>query len=128
MSEQSADYAPEVLGLCDFCNGVVTEEDEHGWDAEGFYHDHCVEEAEAEGVNLAVCDYYQDCGTCTFGCWQEPSCVTDTPTGGWPNPCFTPAEANRIAIRRYAYRLQRWRSWEWMRTRMDTPPIGRAES
>lgn len=22
--------------------------------------------------------------TCTFGCWQEPRCITDEPMRGWP--------------------------------------------
>jgi hypothetical protein len=71
-----------------------------------------------EEENLARCDYYQDCGICTFGCWDEPSCMT---SGPWPDPCFTPAEANSIVIRRYAYKMQRWWGWHRLAEWMSTP-------
>lgn len=44
-------------------------------------------------LDKSVCPYYQRYigapghdpdGTCSFGCRDEPSCVTDQPAGGWP--------------------------------------------
>jgi len=34
------------------------------------------------------CPYYQRTGNqkCNRGCWQEPSCITDEPLGGWLKP------------------------------------------
>jgi hypothetical protein len=43
--------------------------------------------------DLSGCAYYKRYieapghdpnGTCSFGCREEPSCVTDEPSGGWP--------------------------------------------
>lgn len=38
-----------------------------------------------------TCRYYQTAGrtdipteTCSFGCWEEPNCVTGQPSEGWP--------------------------------------------
>lgn len=41
-------------------------------------------------MSLASCPYYVyltqggERGTCTFGCREEPACITDEPEGGWP--------------------------------------------
>lgn len=39
---------------------------------------------------LASCPYYAGTGsrTCKSGCWQEPSCITDEPFGGWETEVF----------------------------------------
>lgn len=29
------------------------------------------------------CPYFHGLGTCKSGCWEEPSCQTGTPLGGW---------------------------------------------
>lgn len=41
--------------------------------------------------NWPTCRYYQTAGrtdipteSCSFGCWEEPNCVTGQPTEGWP--------------------------------------------
>ena len=31
-------------------------------------------------------------GTCSFGCWEEPDCMTGTPRDGWPS-------FNRLMVR-----------------------------
>lgn len=43
--------------------------------------------------DLGGCAYYQRCigtpgfsdGICSFGCQEEPECITCEPTGGWPS-------------------------------------------
>lgn len=41
-------------------------------------------------LNRGLCAYnlsnmgLLDRGTCSFGCWEEPSCHVDTPEEGWP--------------------------------------------
>lgn len=36
-------------------------------------------------ASASDCAYFRGVpgGTCTVGCWQEPSCITEEPTGGW---------------------------------------------
>lgn len=48
------------------------------------------DESEEYDVTLADCPYYRrgqpgadPKGTCSHGCWTEPSCKTDEPTNGW---------------------------------------------
>lgn len=81
-------------------------------------HHHGYAECPYEPPNLARCDYYQGVGSCTFSCWEEPSCQTDCPREGWPDPEWTPYELNVLAARRYAYRLQNWSNWQRVRTLM----------
>lgn len=40
---------------------------------------------------LASCPYYAGTGkrTCQSGCWEEPSCITDEPLGGWESEVYT---------------------------------------
>lgn len=35
--------------------------------------------------DMSSCPHYQGTGTCSFGCWEEPSCFTDEPMNGWPS-------------------------------------------
>lgn len=35
--------------------------------------------------DMSTCQYFQGKGTCTYGCHEEPSCITDAPIGGWPS-------------------------------------------
>lgn len=35
--------------------------------------------------DLSGCPYYMSGGTCIYGCWSEPACITDRPQGGWPS-------------------------------------------
>jgi hypothetical protein len=45
-----------------------------------------------DGPNLGTCPYYAHYRNpeqnpmvpCTFGCWDEPRCITDEPEEGWP--------------------------------------------
>lgn len=37
-------------------------------------------------INLSTCAYYRGVGTCSFGCRDEPACITCVPAEGWPNP------------------------------------------
>lgn len=38
-----------------------------------------------ESRDLSDCAYYRDpAGTCSHGCWEEPRCVTEEPSEGWP--------------------------------------------
>jgi hypothetical protein len=43
------------------------------------------------GVDLSDCPYYRSWqdgggdGKCNRGCHDEPSCITDEPTEGWPS-------------------------------------------
>lgn len=30
-----------------------------------------------------MCAYFRGIGICSFGCWEEPSCRTEEPSGGW---------------------------------------------
>lgn len=30
-----------------------------------------------------LCAYFRGIGTCSFGCWEEPSCTVAEPAGGW---------------------------------------------
>lgn len=45
---------------------------------------------EAHMSDLSTCDYFQrqyggdPDGICSFGCWEEPECVTCEPSEGWP--------------------------------------------
>lgn len=41
-----------------------------------------VEEA-SEALNAIACPYYRGVGSCASGCYTEPFCQADTPTGGW---------------------------------------------
>lgn len=34
-------------------------------------------------TSMIDCAYYQRGGICSFGCWEEPRCVTEEPYGGW---------------------------------------------
>lgn len=34
--------------------------------------------------DLTDCPWFRGTGTCSKGCWQEPSCQTDSPLYGWP--------------------------------------------
>lgn len=34
-------------------------------------------------ASIGDCAYYNGVGICSFGCWEEPSCQTDEPEGGW---------------------------------------------
>jgi hypothetical protein len=61
----------------------------------------------------AACPYYAGTGdrTCKSGCWQEPSCITDEPSGGWESQVFIQHnEPNPIlvAMRRSAADAQEW--------------------
>lgn len=71
-----------------------------------------IESEPPDGQNLARCDHYQGCGICSFGCWEEPRCITEQPREGWPDPHFTAQEANSIVVRRYAHRMQNWIAWQ----------------
>jgi hypothetical protein len=41
------------------------------------------------------CPYYQGVGICGSGCWEEPTCVTEEPTRGWP--AYEAASAREMA-------------------------------
>jgi hypothetical protein len=36
-----------------------------------------------EALTMVRCPYYQREGVCATGCWDEPACVVNRPTGGW---------------------------------------------
>lgn len=46
--------------------------------------------------DYSECAYYKRChgrpgyedGICSFGCHDEPACITDEPEGGWPTRVF----------------------------------------
>lgn len=35
--------------------------------------------------DMSGCAYFRGVGTCSFGCYSEPSCQTDQPEFGWPS-------------------------------------------
>ena len=47
------------------------------------------EDGDDFGLDLGTCPYYAHYrhnapfGTCSFGCWDEPRCITDEPEEGW---------------------------------------------
>lgn len=43
-------------------------------------------ESEQADWNLSTCAYYRGKGSCSFGCYTEPACITDEPMTGWPKP------------------------------------------
>lgn len=49
-------------------------------------------------AGLSSCAYYQQVGDgkCSYGCWQEPRCITDEPLEGWA------IESNHWWVRLYA--------------------------
>lgn len=38
-----------------------------------------------DDVDLSGCPYYRGVGICAYGCYSEPSCITDEPRHGWPS-------------------------------------------
>ncbi len=52
-------------------------------------------------IDLSDCPYYRGVGTCYASCYEEPSCITDEPSEGWPSrrtrSDLTPAEADAFA-------------------------------
>ena len=64
-----------------------------------------------EELNLGECDYYQGLGTCSFGCRDEPECMTCRPDGGWPVVNRHPVEEANRAARRLGRRVQNWLAW-----------------
>lgn len=61
-----------------------------------------VEEAEGIlGPDLSTCPYYREEGSCSFGCNDEPECVTCVPEGGWP------LERARALLARYGITIER---------------------
>lgn len=59
------------------------------WDGDDEASD--LEDPDDDGPDLGSCPYFahyynpeeNPMGTCTFGCWEEPECVTCQPEGGW---------------------------------------------
>lgn len=39
--------------------------------------------------DLSGCAYFRGVGTCSFGCYDEPSCQTDEPEFGWPSERYS---------------------------------------
>lgn len=66
-------------------------------------------------VNLAGCAYFQRVGSCSFGCWEEPSCETDCPREGWPALDLHPMHEQNLRARRLAYRMRNWIGWITLR-------------
>lgn len=79
---------------------------------------------------LAECDYYQGVGTCTFGCHEEPACITDGP---WPDPDWHPVKWANMRGRRLGYQTAKWlawlriSAWTWEREHPDEPHIWKGE-
>lgn len=80
----------------------------HAADAAGMLRG-CIEDIDRDlGADLGDCAYYQRCrgvegyedGTCSFGCRDEPECVTCEPSDGWPSqhPDYDPDEARAAAL------------------------------
>lgn len=78
----------------------------------------CVERALAvaaydeDGPNLGACEYALDIGCCTFGCRDEPACMT---SGPWPALSLPPYPVFLIAAGRYSRRLRRANAWRMLR-------------
>ncbi len=64
-----------------------------------------------DALNLAECDYYQGLGTCSFGCYDEPACMTNRPRGGWPPLNLPPMEEANRRGRRLSHRVETWLAW-----------------
>jgi len=43
---------------------------------------------EEEPEDMSGCAYFRGKGTCSYGCYSEPSCQTDEPLDGWPSERF----------------------------------------
>lgn len=50
-------------------------------------------------MSMIDCAYYREGGLCSFGCWEEPRCITDEPEGGW-------LYAEAQALRGYALEMR----------------------
>lgn len=55
---------------------------------------------EGDETDLSSCPYFQtmtkpdaERGTCSFGCWDEPRCITCEPENGWPGMRAVPDAA-----------------------------------
>ncbi len=62
---------------------------------------------------LAACPYYAGTGkqTCQSGCWQEPSCITDKPSGGWESEVYTQHNKPNpilLAVRAGSHGVDEW--------------------
>lgn len=42
------------------------------------------QEGYEEELDLSSCPYFSGRGTCSFGCSDEPACMTSRPSDGWP--------------------------------------------
>lgn len=38
---------------------------------------------DGKGEKVTSCAYYKGVGVCSFGCWEEPRCMTNEPLDGW---------------------------------------------
>ena len=76
--------------------------------------------------NLAECDYYQGVGSCSFGCHEEPSCMTDRPMEGWPDLDWHPVKVSNMRGRRLGHRAANWLAWrrsnEWLANLRGSTP------
>jgi hypothetical protein len=61
--------------------------------------------------NLAECRYYQGVGSCSFGCRDEPECMTCEPPGGWPVIERHPYAEQGLRALRYSKRMRNWLGW-----------------
>lgn len=43
---------------------------------------------EEQPEDKSGCAYFRGVGTCSYGCYQEPSCQVDEPLEGWPSERF----------------------------------------
>lgn len=82
-----------------------------------------MDEPDEDSPNLAACDYYQGVGICSFGCSEEPSCMTDRPSGGWPDLGWHPMKHANLRGVRLGRRTENWLMWrrfdEWSSGRSD---------
>lgn len=51
-----------------------------------------VEDAINSPSTMAACPYFLRGGQCETGCWLEPRCITEEPTGGWGSDLYQTAE------------------------------------
>lgn len=63
-----------------------------------------------EELDLGTCHYFLGVGSCTMGCWEEPSCMTSRPSEGWPSEQQPPSAAWFYRMHLARWQLdQRWR-------------------